>query len=306
MAGQRSGRVEGRSADVSTTTWRRRLLPVGVQRWGRRAYVDVGRRVPLARVTPDFVLAGGQRCGTTSLFRALEQHPQVVRPTFHKGINYFDLNYHRGPRWYAAHFPTAVAVRRRVPAGRRAVTFEASGYYLFHPLAVPRLAADLPQAVVVVMLRDPVERAFSAWKHESARGFETLGFEDALRSEPERLAGEVERMVADPTYESFAHRHQAYRARGDYLEQLRRVLDVVPREQVHVLYSEDFFARPEEELARLCSTLGIQPHPGTVVERHNARPSADMPAAARADLAAHFATSRAELETLVGHPAPWP
>src|SRR5215469_16849852 len=108
------------------------------------------------RMEPGFILIGAQRCGTTSLFHALTAHPQVVPPTFRKGVNYFDLNYHRGPRWYRAHFPLAALASRRAAHHGGAVAFEASGYYLYHPFALSRAAADMPELKLVAMLRDPV------------------------------------------------------------------------------------------------------------------------------------------------------
>lgn len=147
----------------------RKAAPEAFRRRGRRAYVVVGSRTARHRPLPDFVVVGAQRCGTTSLFRALIAHPQIARPTFHKGINYFDLNYTRGLDWYRGHFP----IDRRHQPGEDGslVYFEASGYYVYHPFAMERMARDLPGVRVVVMLRDPVERAYSAYEHERARGF---------------------------------------------------------------------------------------------------------------------------------------
>lgn len=234
------------------------------------------------------------------------QHPQVVRPTFHKGINYFDVNYHRGATWYGGHFPTRFAARVRSPKDCEPVAFEASGYYMFHPLALSRIAADLPHIKLVAMLRDPVERAYSAWKHESERGFEDQTFIRALEMEGDRLAGEAERMRVDATYQSYSHRHHAYRARGEYLSLLHPSTGSVPREQLHVLYSEDFFANPAEEFTRLSDFLGLRRHALTHFERYNARPSVSMPAEGRRILQDHFSGQRRELENFVGRPAPWP
>ena len=120
-------------------------------------------------MTPSFILAGAQRCGTTSLFRALMEHP-VILSLYHKGVNYFDLNYDKGWSWYQGHFPVrAFAAVRTRHNGDVPVTFEASGYYMYHPHAAARLAHDLPQVKVLVMLRDPIERAYSAYRHEFAR-----------------------------------------------------------------------------------------------------------------------------------------
>ncbi|WP_151526763.1 sulfotransferase domain-containing protein [Serinicoccus kebangsaanensis] len=284
----------------------RQRVPAPLQRVGRQAYVETGRLVPgLQRVQPQFLLIGGQRCGTTSLFRALMQHPRVIRPSFHKGINYFDVSYHRGPEWYAAHFP----LQRRAEAStapESPVAFEASGYYMFHPWAAERIAADLPDIKLVALLRDPVERAYSAWKHEHARGFETASFEDALELEDERVRPEVTRMRKDPGYYSAVHRHQAYRGRGEYLDQLRRYTSLLSRDQLYVMYSEDFFRDPRGEFSGLCSFLGIDPLETLEAKQYNARPSASMPAAARSRLSAHFAEGRGALEEFVGRPAPWP
>src|SRR5699024_4454183 len=153
-------------------------LPEPIRAAARRSYVALAGLTAADRSLPDFILVGGQRCGTTSLFRAFEQHPLIVRPRLNKGINYFDLNYYRGEAWYRAHFPRRNRTRR--VHGVDSVTFEASGYYMFHPLAPARIANDLPDIKIVVMLRDPVERAFSAWKHESARGYDAVSVAHAV------------------------------------------------------------------------------------------------------------------------------
>src|SRR5262249_27856015 len=152
----------------------------------------------------DFVIIGTQRGGTTSLYRYLIDHPDVAGAMLTKEVHYFDTNLRRGPGWYRAFFPTKAARdRHRRRTGRELVAGEASPYYLFHPLVPDRAHELLPDAKLVVMLRDPVERAFSHHGHEVELGYEQLGFAEALDREPERLAGELERMRADPAYVSF-------------------------------------------------------------------------------------------------------
>lgn len=271
----------------------------------RNTYVRAGTLTAPLRLTPDMIVIGGQRCGTTSLFRALEQHPQMIRPTFNKGINYFDINYHRGPRWYAGHFPL---VWRADLAARfkPSVAFEASGYYLFHPLAPERIARDLPEVKVVAMLRDPVERAYSAWKHESARGYESESFERALQLEEGRTDGEVERMRRDPRYQSRMLRHHAYAARSEYADLLARYYDRFSADQIHVMYSEEFFADPEGEFRRLEGFLGITHHRGIVFDQHNARQGGAIPPGPCRDLRERFEPQTHTLHQLVGRRPPWP
>lgn len=281
----------------------RAAVPEPVRSVARKTYVGLGAFTASNRPLPDFILVGGQRCGTTSLFRALEQHAQIRRPALNKGINYFDLNYHRGERWYRAHFPRGNKLGER--RGNERLTFEASGYYMFHPWAPRRIGTDLPRVKIVAMLREPIERAYSAWKHETARGYETLPFEEAIAKEEQRTSDERTRMACDPEYQSHAYRHFSYAARGDYVPQLREFYSRIPRERIHIIYSEDFFRNPEEEFARFSRFLGIEPDPGLQFEQHNARPSGPMPDVSRNLLAERYKDQCEELMELTGRRPPW-
>jgi hypothetical protein len=280
-------------------------MPESLKYVGRRTSVLFGWATAPLRLEPSFIVIGAQRCGTTSLFRALMAHPQVERPTFHKGINYFDLNYERGIRWYRGHFPIArIAHHNARPHGGPAA-FEASGYYMYHPFALQRLGHDMPQVRLVAMLRDPVERAFSAYKHERARGFERESFEKALELEDDRLSGEIERMREDPTYKSFSHRHHSYRRRGYYDDQLERTFEFFPRENVYVIDSESYFAQPAIEYCKLLTFLDLRPFEFTYFGQYNARPSAPMSYATRRMLEEHYAPHNERLTKLLGRPLWW-
>jgi len=258
------------------------------------------------RMTPDFLVVGGQRCGTTSIFKSLAEHPQLQRPPVEKGVDYFTLHYDQDLQWYRGHFPLTAVARTRASRSGGPVAFEACTYYLFHPFALDRIAKDLPDVKLVAMLRDPVERAFSAYKHEFARGFETEpDFLRALELEDERLEGEYERMRGDVTYESFSHRHHAYRRRGQYAEQIERAFSLFPREQLHVLDSESFFADPRGVFSELQEFLGLRLFVPDRFDQHNARPSSPMPSDAHALLEEHYAPHDEKLEALLGRSVGW-
>ncbi|WP_262848561.1 sulfotransferase family protein [Mumia quercus] len=282
----------------------RDAMPASLGRWVRRAATFWGTATSRWRMEPDFIIVGAQRCGTTTLYRVLSEHPDVVRPTLSKGIGYFDLHYARGRRWYRGHFPVRFLADRRARHGR-AFTFESSGYYLFHPLAAERIAADLPRTRLVVLVRDPVERAYSAHRHELARGFETEPFEEALKLEDERLAGEEQRLVEDPSYQSFEHRHHGYLARGRYAPQIRRLQEAVGDDRVYVMDADRFFDTPQEEFARLCAWLGMPAWTPDAVEQWNARQRDPMPAELRRSLEAEFADLDDELSQMLGRPVSW-
>jgi len=283
-------------------------IPAPVKRvvhFGSRSY---GRMTAPARMLPSFLICGGQRCGTTSLYRALAAHPAVLKAVLHKGVHYFDTSYHRGMAWYRGHFPlrrSAARVEERF--GVPAQAFESSPYYLYHPHAAARIARDLPGVKLVTLVRDPVERAYSQHAHELARGFESEpSFARALALEPARLRGQEEKMAGDPTYYSFAHQHHAYRARGEYARYLSAAATRIGRDRMLVVESERFFATPEEVYDEVLDFLGL-PHLGyPAFDRHNARPrAAAMDERTRRDLTAHFAEHDARLTEWLGRPPVW-
>jgi hypothetical protein len=270
------------------------------------ASLAAGRMTSGLRMLPSFLIVGAQRSGTTSMYRALVQHPSVLRAVLRKGVHYFDVNYEQSLRWYRSHFPlrlSAERVRRRT--GVPAQTFESSPYYMFHPLAPERIQRDLPGVKLLVLVRDPVERAYSAHAHELARGFETEPFERALDLEQSRLLGETERLRADPSYESHHHRHNAYVTRGQYIDYLEPLADLVGRDRVHVVDSHDFFSDPEPVYDAVLDFLGLPRGDYPSFERHNARPRSAMPDALRARLTEHYAPYDERLGAWLGHTPSW-
>jgi hypothetical protein len=265
-----------------------------------------GRATARYRLTPHFLIVGAQRCGTTSMFKTLRQHPSVLAPALQKGIHYFDNHYDRGQDWYRSHFPLRMtAARTEKRAGVVPMTGESSPYYMFHPLAADRIAADLPGVRLVVLLRDPVERAISAYTHERARGYETETFERALELETKRTDGERERMLADPGYDSDDLRHHAYLARGQYVEQLERLEKLFGRDRIHVVESQEFFTDPAPVYAQTLEFLGLPAFDDAVFEQYNGRPRSPMPADLRARLEEHFVPYDERLAEWLGRTPFW-
>jgi hypothetical protein len=250
------------------------------------------------RPLPDFLIIGGQRCGTTSLYFYLRAHPEV-RSALSKEIQFFSRHWSRGEGWYRAHFPMpAPMVRRRQAAP---LTFEATPYYLFHPLAAERAAQVVPEAKLLVSLRDPVERAWSHYRHMVRLGLEPLSFEEAIDQEPERLAGEAERIRADPGYDPVNHRRYSYLARGRYAEQLQQWLRYFPPDRLIVLRSEALFDDPARCYRRIVSFLGLSawlPSSFPIHTRQSPLPRG-MPAGVRRRLEDQFASANQRLEGLL-------
>ncbi len=268
----------------------------------------VAARLPTsrARLLPGFLIVGAQRCGTTSLSRQLDEHPAVFGAVLHEEVHFFDVSYRRGLSWYRCHFPlTAVARRTASASGVSPVAFESSPYYMFHPLAAERIARDLPGVRLLVLLRDPVERAYSGHAHEVAHGFETEPFEAALELEPARLEGQAERLAADPDYFSYSHQHHSYIARGQYADQLERLERHFGRDRLHVVDSGDFFTEPEAAYDAVLAFLGLPNRGYPAFKRRNARPRSPMPDSVRKALEEHYRPYDERLAAWLGHEPSW-
>ena len=269
--------------------------------------VIAARRVPRlvtarARVLPDYVVFGAMRCGTSSLYLSLTDHPQVL-PAFRKQVRFFDRHFHRGLDWYRAYFPLRATARRVAAGAGRAVTGEASPEYIFHPLAPARIAATLPDVRLVALLRDPVERAWSHYRHEVRIGRERLSFAEALDAEPARLDGEMERMTR-PGYRGRAWQDFAYVAQGMYAEHLERWFEHFPREQIMIVRAEDMFERPEQTLAAIADFIGVDPWRPRYTAT-NAGPRGSLDRATRERLTTVFAPHNRRLGELLGRDMRW-
>jgi len=275
----------------------------------REMLVRYGVRTSDERPLPDFLVVGTKRGGTTSLWRYLLRHPLVPRlfPAWNtKTSHYFEENYGRGEAWYRSHFPTArrrAALERKHGAPPKAG--EAAPMYMFHPLAAERVVALMPWVRIVVLLRDPVERAYSHWKERRGEGVEPLDFAEALAAEASRTRGERAKMIVDPWYFSERYDWYAYRERGRYLEHLEPWLDRFERSQFLFLPSEMLYRSPAASYARVLDHVGLPPHELPSYEVFNDRPSKGMDPGARAELTAHYRPHNEELAARLGLTLDW-
>lgn len=262
------------------------------------------------RADPDYLVIGTKRGGTTSMAKWLLEHPDIA-PLFpgretRKGTYYFDVNYERGENWYKSHFPTKASLKARsAKQGRDVLVGEATPYYLHAPNAAERAFAAAPNAKVIALVRNPIDRAFSHWTERTRNNVETLSFLDALLAEPERLDGEEERMLADPSYVSFNHQHFSYIDQGRYARGLKRWLDAYPTDQVLVLRSEDMYADPGKIFAQTLDFLGLQSYEPKAFSAWNMKPKDPVAPEATKILSEALAGDIAELEELLGRKMEW-
>lgn len=207
---------------------------------------------------PTFLIIGTQKGGTSSLFEYLMHHPQIAG-SFIKEVQYFTGRYWVGQRGYSSFFPSISDTITQIG--------ESTPYYLFSPEAPERVHALIPNVKIIALLREPVERAYSHYKHNTRRGHETRSFEECVAHDIKLAKGSgIDRATGEGA-ESF--QHHSYVRRGLYAEQLERWYKLFPKENIKLLRAEDFFADPYKITAQTIDFLGLRPHAIETDTAHN-------------------------------------
>jgi hypothetical protein len=260
---------------------------------------------PVTGALPDFLVIGVGKGGTTYLYHLLTQHP-LVEPAATKEVHFFGNLYDEGVEWYRQCFPTP-----RWKDGRMTITGEASPH-IAHPPAPERVAEVVPEARLIALLRNPVDRAYSRYQQMVRRGRITRSFEEVVEKEKTLLleapqgGEEREEYLAEARESSESWIQALYK--GIYVEHLARWSEHFDREQMLVLKSEDFFARPQEVLQQVFRFLDLpewQPDPSEFERKRNSRKYEKMSPETRRHLEEYFAPHNRRLYDFIGRDLGW-
>lgn len=206
------------------------------------------------RPLPSCIIAGAQKAGTSTLYSWLIQHPDVSG-ALRKEVHYFDGglnprkdNFWCGPSWYKAHFPLSWGY------GGRHHFVEASPSYLFVPWVPRRIKEVLPSVKIILVLRNPTERAISNYFHEVKAGRETRSIVNALCRSEEFTERDLE-IGSDSFYRAL---YFSYKERGIYVRQIKRYMEIFKNEQIHILGSNSLFKYPDPTLQRVFGFLNVE------------------------------------------------
>ena len=279
----------------SITIWRNKLSP---QRWYRRATARLRR-------TPDFIIVGAQKAGTTSLYGYLAAHPQIV-PPIAKEIGFFTGHFDLGLDWYRMFFPFATGRSSRGRSAPEIQSGESTAHYMFHPHAIQRMASTLPHVKVIMLLRNPIDRAFSHYQMKVRRRQETLSFDEAIDAEPARLGGEREKMRRDPGHRCPNLFRFSYLARGMYLDQVETCQRFFGPDRLLILESSEFFRETANVYRRVLKFLGLREFENPAFgNRFPGKYSEKMSPATRSRLIDYFAPHNAQLYAHLGTRFDW-
>lgn len=280
------------------------VLPRSFRRNLRRLAYEFRHRDAQRNSLPDFYVIGTMKSGTTALFMHLEMHPDIA-PASRKEIQYFSTDRDLGPNYFKSYFPRQDVLGERDNIWGRQIVGEATPDYAYHP-AAPELCKKLtPNAKFIMLMRDPVERAFSHWKQGKRFGFETEDFAEALRLEESRLAGEEQRLRRDIHYYSYRHQLLSYKKRGCYAEQIENWLRHFDREQFMFIQAEKMFSDGLNVYQEICRFLGISDWIPSSFDVKFPGISGSLPAEQREELKTYFAPHNEKLYALLGERYDW-
>lgn len=240
-----------------------------------------------------FIIIGSTRCGTTSLYNYLGSHPDIAlaRGKGRREVHFFDYKHHyeQGIDWYRSQFKSGQ------------VTGETSPTMLQHWLAPERLRRYMPDCRLIVLLRNPIDRAYSNYHLAKRKGRATRSFERMTHEENQHLAWELEtpRFWQDHFYLS-EHHLCGFLERGMYAKHLNHWFESFPREQFLIIKSEAFFTRPDVVVRTAWDWLEVKLWTMPIFKQWQKAQYPSMQPKTRIRLEKHFEQPNAELKEITG------
>lgn len=218
---------------------------------------------------PDFIIMGEMKCGTTALYRYITEHPKV-KPARRKELAFFNAHYDKGMEWYKSQFPDC----------ENCMTGEATGYLKF-PEVAPKVYDTVPNVKLILILRNPVDRAYSHYHMHLRKGKISIPFEKAIEGK------------------------STYLEKGNYAWKLKKWMKVFPREQFHIVQSEKLNERPQETMDGIFKFLGLTSYKLNVYEQHNSGDYSKMNPKTRKILVDYYKPYNEELYQFLGTNYNW-
>ena len=182
---------------------------------------EIKKRGDIPRV--DFICVGGNKCATTWLSELLRGHPEV-NVSENKEPFFFDKNFNKGFKWYADNWSDG---------NKKGLKGEFSTSYLYTG-AIKKIAKYYPNVKIIIMLRNPKERAISHLKH-SAREADCYDYESLIEKDPSIIGNSL------------------------YSKNIKRIFDNYKKKQIHIIFYDDVCTKPEEVYSEVCKYLDISP-----------------------------------------------
>lgn len=249
-------------------------------------YQEVSQSYQL-ETQPTFAIIGTLRSGTTSLYQYLCQHPQIL-PAIKKEVDFFSWHFSKGIDWYLSHF-------YKLPDN--CLTGEASPSYFSYELAPERMFSALPKIKLILLLRNPVDRAISHYHHAVSFNWEHRSISEILTAEKKQIKENLVIPIdAVPL---------SYLIPGIYLKYVQKWLSFFPKEQLLILSSEELFSQPEKTMQQIYDFLELPVDQLPEYPNYNPGKIAKIDPVLRQDLSDFFLPYNRELEDYLGQKFDW-
>ena len=254
------------------------------------------------RVLPDFIIIGSMKCGTTSLYYDICEHP-CASPAAYDEIGFFDSNFHLGLNWYRSMFPT----KRRIEDIRRkegvAITGEDTPFYFWNPVAAKRIQKLLPNIKLITILRNPIDRAYSEYQDLVSSESNSPSFETFIENEINTRRKDSS-LITEENFEIFNQKN-SYLLKGIYVDQLKIWAGLFPKEQIFTLSTENLNSEPITALESVFQYLNLPDYKIKNIQRQKQKKYVPMNSQTRKILIEFFKPQNERLFKFIGKKFDW-
>ena len=253
------------------------------------------------RVLPDFIIIGSMKCGTTSLYYDICEHP-CTSPAAYDEIGFFDSNFHLGLNWYRSMFPTKKQIENIRRKEGVAITGEDTPFYFWNPVAAKRIKELLPNIKLISILRNPIDRAYSEYHDLVDSKSNPPSFETFIENEIDIRKNCS--IITEENFEDFNQKN-SYLLKGIYVDQLKIWDGLFPKERIFTLSTEDLNSEPITALESVFEYLNLPDYKIKKPQRQKQKKYAPMKPQTRKSLIEFFKPHNERLFKFIGKRFDW-
>lgn len=255
------------------------------------------------RVLPDFIIIGAMKSGTTSLYYNISQHSNIYEAAYDE-IGFFDDNFDLGLLWYKSMFPSIFKKKISKFKNKEFLTGEDTPFYFWKENAVNRIQKILPNVKLILILRNPIDRAYSNYTDKINRGTETTEFDEVVKNEIAFIQNKSSKLKKNNLLTDIIT-EPAYLAKGIYVKQLELWTKKFPLEQIHILSTEKMAKDPFKTLENVFEFLEISKESIKIPELRKKKEYSPMNSETRKLLIEFFKPYNEELYKMINQRFEW-
>jgi len=253
------------------------------------------------RVLPNFFVIGPGRTGTTSLYHYLDQHPSLSKSAYDE-LGFFDVNFHLGLNWYRSLFPSIFTKFRIKLKTHFFMTYDVTPSYVRRPWIARRIKKQFPNSKLIIILRNPVDKAYSHY-YQSAKFGETRTFEEVIDEELNDISGWSVDSKDDCYFATKVENSKL--ARGFYAEQLSVWFELFSKNQILIIPSEELASNTKNVLNDIFQFLNLPKYEIPNIEKVNVSKYSKMNSEMRKRLITFFEPYNEQLYEFLNYKFDW-